>query len=115
VTLKTRQRAEQIAKRPEETSGLYRAPRVRWLKLRYLAPVVIGGWAAYYYLHTLHPQLLALQQQHQALTQQLTTLRRQHDQLAQEARNLQSDAYVAKYASEHFNLVLPGQVPFVVH
>ncbi|MBX6352656.1 MAG: septum formation initiator family protein [Thermoflavifilum sp.] len=90
-------------------------PRARWLKLRYLAPIAVCVWGTYYYLHTLHPQLVALQQQQQALSQQLQTLQAKNNELAQQARNLQDDAYVAKYAGEHFNLVMPGQVPFVVH
>jgi len=72
------------------------------------------GWAVFYYWHTQYPQLSKLQNQENQLQQQVVTMQKQHDELVRQIQEFQNNAYVARYASEHFNLVLPGQVPFDV-
>lgn len=82
------------------------------LRMRYVALIVICGWAAFYYLHTQRPQLVKLQVQHQQLQSQLHQLQTQHKALEQEKQQLNSNSYIMKYATEHLGLTLPDQVPF---
>ncbi|MCF8566312.1 septum formation initiator family protein [Alicyclobacillus tolerans] len=88
--------------------------RHKWLKLRYVAVAVVVGWAGFYYIHTLSPQLTRLEQKQQQLQQQLASMNKQKAQLQQKIQELKSDTYVARYANQHYNLTLPGQVPFDV-
>ncbi len=83
-------------------------------RIRYLVLLLVLVWAGYDYLHVQLPQLRSLEAQEERLQVQLHTLDQQHANLSMQARQLQSDAYVAKYASERYNLVLPGQVAFTV-
>ncbi|WP_051663166.1 FtsB family cell division protein [Alicyclobacillus macrosporangiidus] len=87
---------------------------LRRFKLRYLMLATVCVWAAYHYWHVQRPQLTQLSAKQAQLEQQLAALQKQHDSLAQEAQQLQDDRYIARYASDHYNLVLPGQVPFDV-
>jgi len=92
----------------------FRSKSLKVLKLRYLLVGGVLGWAAFYYWHTQYPQLSKLQDQQNHLELQVATMQKQHDELVRQIQEFQNDAYVARYASEHFNLVLPGQVPFDV-
>jgi cell division protein FtsB len=91
-----------------------RSRRFKWLKLRYIAVLVVWIWAAYYYWHTQYPQLQALSAKQAELEKQLAAASKQHADLLKQSQQLQDDAYIARYASDHFNLVLPGQVAFNV-
>ncbi|MCL6517376.1 septum formation initiator family protein [Alicyclobacillus sp.] len=81
-------------------------------KLRYLLLAAVCTWAGYHYWHVQRPQLEQLSSKQAKLESQLAALQKQHDQLVQQAQQLQDDRYIARYASDHYNLVLPGQVPF---
>jgi cell division protein FtsB len=91
-----------------------RSRRVKWLKLRYIAVLLVWGWAGYYYWHTQYPQLHALSAKQAELEQKLQAASKQHAELLKQSQQLQDDAYIARYASEHYNLILPGQVAFNV-
>ncbi|RIV21765.1 hypothetical protein D2Q93_10420 [Alicyclobacillaceae bacterium I2511] len=86
----------------------------RRFRMRYFVFVLVLAWAGYDYIHIQLPQLGLLQTQEGQLQVQLNTLNQQHVNLSMQSKQLQSDAYVAKYASEQYNLVLPGQVAFTV-
>ncbi|WAH37340.1 septum formation initiator family protein [Alicyclobacillus dauci] len=82
------------------------------LRVRYLALVIICGWAALYYLHTERPQLMKLQLQHQQLQSQLSQMKAQQQSLEQEKQQLNDPSYIEKYASKHDGMSAPGQIPF---
>jgi cell division protein FtsB len=84
------------------------------LKLRYVAVLAVWIWAAYHYWHTQYPQLQALSAKQADLEKQLAEASKQHDELLKQSQQLQDDAYIARYAADHYNLVLPGQVAFNV-
>lgn len=88
--------------------------RRRKIRLRYVALILVCGWALYYYWHVQYPQLRMLQQKQAQLQQTLDAANRQHAELVEQSKQLQNDQYIAKYASEHYNLILPGQVAFNV-
>jgi cell division protein FtsB len=48
------------------------------------------------------------------LQQSLNAAAKQHAELVKQSNQLQDDSYIARYASEHYNLILPGQVAFDV-
>lgn len=82
------------------------------LRLRYLALVIICGWAAFDFLHTERPQLSQLQTQNRQLSAQLGHMRAEQQSLEKQKQQLNSPSYIEKYATEHQNLVMPNQVPF---
>jgi cell division protein FtsB len=86
----------------------------RWLKLRYLAVFAVCGWALYHYWHVQQPQLATLNAKQNTLTQQMAAMEKQRDELTKQAQQLQNKDYIARYASQHYNLILPGQVSFDV-
>lgn len=86
----------------------------KWLKLRYVLTLGVLGWAGFYYWHTQYPELSRLQHQQQQLQSQVATMNQKHDELFRQVQEFQTNTYIARYASQHFNLVLPGQVPFNV-
>ncbi|MCL6454561.1 MAG: septum formation initiator family protein [Alicyclobacillus sp.] len=88
-----------------------RKPRIR---IRYLVVALVLLWAGYHYWVQVRPEAVALQSKEAALTKQLAALRAQHQQLQVQAKRLQDKNYVLTYAAEHYNIVLPGQVPFVL-
>ncbi|CAM3963108.1 FtsB family cell division protein [Alicyclobacillus pomorum] len=91
------------------------APRRRkWFRLRYIALLAVCGWATYYYWHVQYPQLKMLSMKQAQLQQSLNAAAKQHAELVKQSNQLQDDSYIARYASEHYNLILPGQVAFDV-
>ncbi len=82
------------------------------LKLRYVALVIVIGWVAYEFFHVQAPELNRLRKQNAQLQSQLSDLEKQKSDLQNQIQNLQSDKYIEKYATTHFGLILPGQVPF---
>ncbi len=84
------------------------------MRLRYLLLLASLAFAAYDYLHIQLPQLTQLSSQSRQLERQVAALKQQQAELQARIRQLQDDAFIARYASEHFNLVLPGQVAFTV-
>jgi cell division protein FtsB len=91
-----------------------RASKRPWMRLRYIAVIVVCGWAFYHYLHVQQPQLAQLNAKQTQLQGQLSTLQKQRDQLTKESQQLQNNTFIARYASQHYNLILPGQVAFDV-
>jgi|SRR5579875_929236 len=89
-----------------------RAVRHPWMRVRYLAMIVICGWAAVYFLHAERPQLKQLQAQNVELQNQLHRIQTQQQTLQKEKQQLNDPSYIEKYATEHQNLVMPNQVPF---
>src|SRR5579875_3394926 len=81
-------------------------------KLRYVILALICGWALYEYRYVQAPQLTTLRTQHEQLQSQLSSLQQQQSALKSQIQELQSNAFIEKYATEHYNLILPGQVPF---
>jgi cell division protein FtsB len=98
-----------VTNQPGKPPGMKKRSR---FKLRYLGVALVAGWAAYEFWHVQAPQLADLNQQHAQLQSQLSELERQQNTLNNQVHELQSDAYIAKYATSHYNLILPGQVPF---
>jgi cell division protein FtsB len=88
--------------------------RPKWFKLRYIALLVVCGWATYYYWHVQYPQLKMLSAKQAQLQQSLDAATKQHAALVQQSTQLQDDSYIAQYASQHYNLILPGQIAFDV-
>lgn len=86
----------------------------RWFRVRYLAVAVVLVWALFRFWHVEMPQLSQLSRQQQALQTKLSSLQTQQGHLKTQVKEYQNDAFIAKYASEHLHLVLPGQVPFTV-
>ena len=90
-----------------------KSPRKQTLfKLRYVGLVIVLGWVAYEFFHVQAPELSQLRKQNAQLQSQLSTLEKQKSDLQNQVQNLQSDKYIEKYATTHFGLILPGQVPF---
>jgi cell division protein FtsB len=89
-----------------------KAKRHFGFKLRYLGLAFVVLWAAYEFWHVQAPELAHLNQQNAQLQNQLSTLQHQQTTLNKQVQELQSDTYIAKYATNHYNLILPGQVPF---
>lgn len=90
------------------------AHRLRWMKLRYVAVIAVCGWALYHYWHTQQPQLAALMAKQNQLQSQLNAMEKSKVELTAQSQQLQDKDYIARYASEHDNLILPGQVAFDV-
>jgi len=88
--------------------------RVFPIKGRYLAVLLVGGWALYYHFHLQSPQLQALQSKAASLQGQLAEAEKEHARLVKQAQEFQNDDFIARYASERYNLILPGQVAFDV-
>lgn len=86
--------------------------RPKWLKLRYITVLCVCVWAVYFYWHTQYPQLQQLSAKQANLQQELSAANKQQTDLIQKSKQLQDDHYIARYASEHYNLILPGQVAF---
>jgi cell division protein FtsB len=84
-------------------------------RLRYVAVLIVVIWGAYQYFHVQRAEYQALKSREAALQAQLQAMQEKQKDLEQQAQELQSDDYIARYASQHFNLVMPGQVSFVVH
>lgn len=84
-------------------------------RLRYVAVLAVVIWGAYQYFHVQRVEYQALRSKEEALQAQLQAMQEQQTDLEQQAQELQNDDYIARYASQHFNLVMPGQVSFVVH
>jgi cell division protein FtsB len=82
------------------------------LKLRYIAVIALCTIAAYQYFSVQRGQLVQLHQKQTRLHTQLVSLHNQQAQLSKQQKQLNDKAYIARYASEHYHLILPGQVPF---
>lgn len=82
------------------------------MRLRYVALIVICAWAAVYFLHEERPQLTQLKVQNQRLQNELGQMKAQQQTLQKQKQQLNDPSYIEKYATEHQNLVMPGQVPF---
>ncbi|MCL6548715.1 MAG: hypothetical protein K6T30_07375 [Alicyclobacillus sp.] len=87
-------------------------PARRVPKLRYIALAVVCGWAFYYYDQVQRPQLAHLLSQQQRLEAELHSATVQQAELRQKVQEFQNDDFIARYASQRFNLILPGQVSF---
>jgi cell division protein FtsB len=72
-------------------------------------------WGAYQYFHVQRAEYQALENREAELRAQLQAMQQKQKDLEEQAQELQSDSYIARYASQNFNLVMPGQVSFVVH
>jgi len=81
-------------------------------KLRYLTVLVLCGIAAYHYWTVQKVELTELNQEQQHLQTQVINLKAQRSELAKEQKQLNDKAYIERYASEHYHLILPGQVAF---
>lgn len=88
--------------------------RRRFVRLRYVLVVGVVVWAGHHYLYHQLPQLGQLQAQQTKLTQQLASLRQQHQTLQNQEQEFKNPAYIAKYAAEHYGVVLPNQIPFTL-
>ncbi|MCL6637357.1 MAG: septum formation initiator family protein [Alicyclobacillus sp.] len=108
LTVQTEQRSD------KHKMATMHAIWLRRIKLRYVLLVAVLVWAGYYEWRVEQPQLTQLQVKQQSLQSQLADLQKQHTELTRQAQQLQDDAYIARYASEHYNLSLPGQVTFEV-
>lgn len=86
----------------------------RFPKLRYVAVFIVCGWALYHYWHVQHPQLAQLQRQQQQLQTEVATMQQRHVALQREITEFHDNSFIARYASQHFGLYLPGQVSFTV-
>ncbi|QQE79417.1 septum formation initiator family protein [Alicyclobacillus sp. SO9] len=84
----------------------------RRFKLRYIAVLALCGWAFYHYWTVQRVQLQQLQTKQHHLQSQLTELKQKHTQLQTQKKQLNSKSYIVRYASAHYHLILPGQVPF---
>lgn|GEM_PF-3046092 len=82
------------------------------IKLRYVAVIVLCSIAAYHYWAVQRVQLQQLDQQQSRLQTQISSLQQQNTALTKEQKQLNDDTYIARYASEHYHLILPGQVAF---
>lgn len=83
-------------------------------KVRYFAVLAVLVWATYYYWHVQHQQLMMLTAKAHALQTQLATATKQHTTLVDESKEFQNKVYLERYATEHFNLILPNQVTFTL-
>jgi cell division protein FtsB len=92
--------------------SIVRSRRKPWLRLRYVLLVVVCGWAGIHYFTVQYPEWKALEVQNVQLNHQLSQLNQQQTELHQQVQQLNSKAYIEKYATEHFDLILPGQVSF---
>jgi cell division protein FtsB len=82
------------------------------LRLRYLVVFAVFGWAIYHYAFVQYPEWRSLMQTHATLTTQIETLQTEQHMLKNQIADLHSNTYIVGYAAKHFNLILPGQVPF---
>lgn len=82
------------------------------MRLRYVALIAVFGWASMYFLHEERPQLTQLQAQNQRLKTELGQMKTRQQALQKQKQQLSDPSYIEKYATEHQNLVMPGQVPF---
>jgi cell division protein FtsB len=98
-----------VSNEPDRSRGV---KRVSWVKLRYIGLALVVLWAAYEFWYVQAPELTLLNQQHAELQSQLTALQHQQHALNGQVLELQSDQYIAKYATSHYNLIVPGQVSF---
>ena len=83
-------------------------------KIRYLAVLAVLVWATYYYWHVQHQQLMELTAKADTLQAQLATATRQHNTLVNESQEFRNKTYLERYATQHFNLILPNQVTFTL-
>jgi len=81
-------------------------------RLRYILLAIVCGWVAFHYWTVQRPDLAALNAKHQQLQTQMASLTAKKVQLTQQVQQLNDPAYIAQYASQHYNLILPGQVSF---
>ncbi|MBX5437520.1 MAG: septum formation initiator family protein [Alicyclobacillaceae bacterium] len=86
----------------------------RRFKWRYVFLALVCAWACYHYTHVQRPQLQALRTQEQQLEQRLRAATREQAKLRQQVEEFQNDQFIARYASEHYNLIGPGEVSFSV-
>ncbi|MCL6444792.1 MAG: septum formation initiator family protein [Alicyclobacillus sp.] len=99
--------------------GVGQSPHVRRtrtprLRLRYVALAAVCGWAVYYYAHVQRTQLVQLQQKEASLRAQLKAATATQVALKRKVAEFQNDTFIARYASEQFHLIQPGQVSFVL-
>lgn len=100
---------------PKNQSEPARTRRKPVIKLRYVAVGVVLVWGCYHYLHVQHAQYVALQRQAQQLTAKLQSEQSKSQELAREVKEFNDNDFIARYASQHLDLIEPGQVPFVVN
>jgi hypothetical protein len=84
------------------------------VKLRYVAVLAVFVWAIYYYWHVQHRELVALSVKSSQLQAQLVAAQSEHAHLQSLADEFQNKVYIERYATQHFNLILPNQVAFTV-
>lgn len=81
-------------------------------RLRYLLLALVCGWALFHYWTVQRPAVEELTAKHQQLQKQMASLTEKQAELSKRVQQLNDPAYIAQYASERFNLILPGQIPF---
>lgn len=96
------------------TSATFKQRKQRFsgIKLRYVVLLIVLAWAGYHYWSVQRPELLSLESQQSALKSQIATLQQKHTLLTHQVSELNSNRFIENYAANHFNLILPGQVPF---
>lgn len=101
-----------VQKKAPFTSSRQSSRRRFPVKLRYVAVAVLLSIAAYHYFTVQRVQLAQLNQKQEKLHTELVQLQAQHSKLSKEQQQLNDKSYIARYAAEHYHLILPGQIPF---
>ncbi|MDP9729760.1 FtsB family cell division protein [Alicyclobacillus tolerans] len=91
-----------------------RKPWRKFLRLRYVALCVVFAYAVIHYETVQRPILQQLEVQHQQLNNQLSQLKTQNTYLKNRVQQLNNPSFIEKYATDHFGLIVPGQIPFTV-
>lgn len=81
-------------------------------KLRYVIVLLVCGWAAYHYWSVQHAQLVRLQGQMSTLQTNLNQAKLRQTALTKQVAEFQNTSFIARYASQQFNLIEPKQVSF---